>query len=86
MANAPLLFIMPLAGGNVDILFIKGIDKPILLRDAAAPIPAEIMAQSFGLPDALMPVALDIRQQLVDSPRDLAILTHPRHEVLPRIF
>ena len=86
MASTPLLFIMPLAGGNVDILFIKCIDKPILLRDAAAPISAEIMAQSFGLPDTLMPVALDIRQQLVDSPRDLAILTPPRHEVLPRIF
>ena len=62
MASTPLLFIMPLAGGNVDILLVEGIDQAVHLRDAAAPIAREVMTQRFGLTDALMPVPLDILQ------------------------
>ena len=86
MASAPLSFIMPLAGGNVDILLVKRVDEAIHLRDAAAPIAGEVMTQGFGLADALVSVSLDILQQFVDLACDLAILLHPRHEVPPCIL
>lgn len=74
----PLLFIIPLAGGNVDILLVEGIDQAVHLRDAAAPIACEIMTQRFRLTDALMSVPLDILQQTIDLACDPAILLHPR--------
>ena len=78
MASTSFLFIMPLAGGNVDILLIEDIDQAIRLRDAAAPIACEIMTQRFRLTDALMSVPLDILQQIIDLACSLAILLHPR--------
>ena len=49
MANTPLLFIVPLAGGDIDILLIECVDQAILLRDATAPIAREVMTQGFRL-------------------------------------
>lgn len=78
MASTPLLFIMALVGGNLDLLLVEGIDQVIRLRDAAAPIAHEIMMQRFWLTDALMPVPLNILQQIIDLACSLAIPLHPR--------
>ena len=55
----------------------------MLLIDPAGPGASELMAQGFGLADALVPVAADIIDQLIDALEQSAVVRLPGQVVAP---
>src|SRR5215208_5837092 len=82
---AVLAVVVP-AGGDPDLLVHQLVHEAVLISDAPGPVAGEVVLQRLRLTDALIAVALDVRQQQVDPLEDSAVLGLPPQVVLPRVL
>lgn len=78
-----LISIMRTTLNNLNNIVFYAVDDTVCLVNSTAPIRRKVAAQSFRLADAFVSIAVDVPEQLKNSPESLSILSHPVLEILP---
>ena len=66
---------------NLNNIVFYAVDDTVCLVNSTAPIRRKVAAQSFRLADAFVSIAVDVPEQLKNSPESLSILSHPVLEI-----
>ena len=69
---------------NLDRIVQDAINQTVLLVNTAAPIPGVVSDQRLRVSDAVITVAFNVRNQLIDAAKGFLVL--PKPVDLPRLF
>ena len=75
--------VVVLALENLDAAVLDFINQPVFLVDLTAPPASQIPLQWLRMADSLVPVAVDVSQQLVQFFDEFLVLTLPVQILLP---